>query len=281
MYTFQQVLSSMDLNTQENLTKLFDQWLKWSDWTGLDDFANCNHQRLIDNLKNDHFLPSEYMQTLLKELHDLLPNYQWPNLLRHWKDMIKEHYQLKGGTVDELPKVIGTALVKPFFIHKLVESKRFSKAEAEQLLNKKPNQLNRKEKELLIKAELATMWLTWDEFNGSDPYHFLEVTSGENIFTSMALPEIFNNREQLLFRFTYIPPPSPQDGLRKPTWCDSCFFDKFCPTQPSEETRWGLTDPPKSYPIKPNYNLKRPEGVLQAGRLPLGNLHAAIQTIPF
>lgn len=274
---FLTVIEQFEEKERNALHELLSKWECCTIWEGCVEFQECNHKKLVDNIRNEHFLAKDSFYEILnyflsnsdKELSEVL------NLLR---SNILENYILKGGNVIKKPAFLATCVKKNILENYLLKN-NYTLNETERFFQKDPAEFNVKEKKTLLKFSNRLIWVTWDEFDEVDPYNFLHTLSVDAICDAMALDKSYRNKQLALLYFMVDPNRLDQFPIYRPTWCDANFFDKFSPTDPSKEIRWGQTSPTVQLNLKPNYQERRPEGVVLSNNLPCEYLNRRIKII--
>jgi hypothetical protein len=151
----------------------------------------------------------------------------------------------RGNPVGAQPKHIATIVLKDVF-SAYAESCGLQKTEVAKLLSKPPERYNSFEKSLFMKRPFLLVWFTWDEDCESPPHQFIKDKTAENFWTAFALSDDYQGRELLAFYLQETATENFNFTIYRPTWIDSDFFDKFKPTDPDDEKRWGQTAPVKS-----------------------------------
>nr|WP_067054004.1 hypothetical protein [Mucilaginibacter sp. L294] len=274
---FDQVLRSFNGPDKNRILEILEIWATFPDWADYPPLESCNHHRIIANLKNEHFLKDSDFYDLLNKLNKNYAGDIAVSLLQ-LRSQIFSTFLKKGDLVEKNPIYVGTTVAKQSF-YTFVESKGYLPSDIDRLIGKAPDKLTTEEKLLILKDPFKLVWLTWDEKGKEDPFAFLGAVTSNNAFTAFALDDYYKGQELISFCFRL--DRSIADFLIfRPTWCDATFFDKFHPTDPNLESKWGLTFPESTYPVKDDYEYRRPEGVINADNLILEFLHTPITILP-
>lgn len=272
---FLQAFKQLSFQEKRRWINIIQDWRTCNSWRNGQEFEACNHIRLIHNIHYEHYLDLGKFGQVLKTFISL-PHSNIEDILLDIRKDIYDHYLLCGGDItDSKPIYVGTIMPRGSFIDHLLRIHEFESDEVNDFLYEDVKNHTPRMKAVSLKVPKRLVWLTWDETGHDDPYFFLEKKNAENLCRAMAVGNMYGRKELLLFRFRL----NDDISLFKPTWCDANFFDKFAPSDPSQEKRWGQTDPQSSYPIKSGYMLRRPEGILQSTTLRCENLYKRIQHI--
>lgn len=263
---FQEALKGLTAKEQEILEQIFARWMTCNDWEGHRYYGKCDHGRLLENIRKEHYLRLSRFSSILKHF----VNYEKESMVKMLaiiQSIIQLSFRLEGEPLGEQPTVFATAILRED-LENYLEEQEFSIEEIKEFYAKEPDDYNDKEQNAFIKITTDLVWLTWDENKVDDPYQFLMDLNTDNIRHSMALSERYEGRQMVLFYFKFKTVSDEKTQLHRPTWCDANFFDKFKGTDRNQEKRWGLTFPTKDVQLSsPNHSPRRPEGVILSGNL--------------
>jgi len=278
MNYFQTVFNDLDDKEQRSIEEIFREWLDYAHWPLSNEFNKCDHAKLIENIKHEHFLDFQFFKKAIKEM---ISEFSGDiNLcLSKFRQKAYDEFLRKGAKLDARPKHIATIVLKDIFIT-YAERLGFSRLELNKLISKPPAKYNSAERSLIMKRPFLMLWFTWDEDCESHPHQFIKDRTAENLWKAFALSDDYLNKELLAFYLKETSVEKFDFTIYRPTWCDADFFDKFKPTG-HDEVRWGQTAPIEDYPLKKGFKKRRPEGVAKSGEVTLKFLSEKIDLLTF
>jgi hypothetical protein len=264
---FEEIVGQLPEIEQRTLTDLLLDWAQFKGWANSTEFNSCNHQKLIDNIKQERFLRELPFKSVIQ---DLINHYDGKDIigcLTKIRRVIWDKYLQEGDVIQgEQPVYVATSTPKQTFYNWLFEND-LDPEDADRLLEKSADEYSTFEKELILKHQKKLVWLTWDEFGEDEPFLFLQKVTRDIVCDAFALEDYYKKEDMLSFYFK-LDYDLAKFLISRPTWCDAGFYDKFCSPDPGH-LDWGLTKPERSYPRKIKYiaNERRPEGVIRASEL--------------